>query len=358
MKSIRCHIAVSFLLLALFLTACGSTPSHMETTAELTALQTGSMTASTPYQTGTPLDAAVWNGEYDPDSPIKFYRQIASHMDDKTGWYFQFIREGVKEDPEEYFYTFHGMNMRYRYKDNYWSVSYMQDIGGDGKPVFRRIKSKPGSIHFGTSSEDEHADRDLINDLLNKRLTPEEMIALDPDQYEFRWIDGNMFFDLIREALSNPPIETMTYLDYPMWAMYVDPEYIDGYRFQIGFYCKMGTIDEIYIDVLYKTGTECDDYVQLSDLVEERKADAGQQEAFELIQMVRTEIKKENYFLAQEELYKDKEIGGIDFYRMYAFLNALHTKTADNYFDSQPGIPWLVEEISEEEFIAAGNTVH
>ena len=93
MKSIYCHIAASFLLLALFLTACGAKPSQTETPTEHAALETGSMTASTPYHTKTPLDATVWNGEYDPDSPIKFYRQIASHMDDKTGWYFQFIRE-------------------------------------------------------------------------------------------------------------------------------------------------------------------------------------------------------------------------------------------------------------------------
>ena len=224
--------------------------------------------------------------------------------------------------------------------------------------TFKKIKSKPGTIHFGLGGEDEKADRDVINTLLRKKLPPKELIAEDPDRYEFKLIDKNMFFDLIREALSNPPVENTTYLDWPMWAMQVEPEYMDGYRFQIGFYCKMGLIDEIYIDVLYKTDSRYDGYVQLSDLVEEGKADKGQQEAFELIQNVRSAIKNENLFIAQEEMYKNKEIGGIDLYRLYTFLNAIHTKTDDNYYDLPADAPLIVEEISEEEFIAAGNTVH
>ncbi|MBO4838193.1 MAG: hypothetical protein J5493_02350 [Lachnospiraceae bacterium] len=368
MRKARFSHIVLYILIGLTLTACGSESAHsdsVQSTEEKATLDWGvadgtrdTQSAVASYQTKTPLNVTAWNAPFDPDSQIGFYRQIASHMDDETGWYFQFCREGIKSDPEEYQYICHGMNLRYRYKDNYWDVTYLQDKKGDGTAVFKKIKSKPGTIHFGLGGEDEKADRDVINTLLRKKLPPKELIAEDPDRYEFKLIDKNMFFDLIREALSNPPVENTTYLDWPMWAMQVEPEYMDGYRFQIGFYCKMGLIDEIYIDVLYKTDSRYDGYVQLSDLVEEGKADKGQQEAFELIQNVRSAIKNENLFIAQEEMYKNKEIGGIDLYRLYTFLNAIHTKTDDNYYDLPADAPLIVEEISEEEFIAAGNTVH
>ena len=307
----------------------------------------------------TRIDNTVWTPELDKqDSRIKFYRQTASYMDEESGWYFQFCREGSRLDPTEYFYTFHGLNLRYRYADDNWSVRYIQDQKADGTPVFRRIKTKPGVLHFGQGGPEEKEDREVIDSILHSCPTPEELLKENPDQYEFKIVDKQLFFSLMKEALCNPPSDILTYLDWSMWAMDVEPAYTDGYKFQIGYYMDWGSVDEIYIDVLFKTGTEYNDYVQLSDLVDAGKASSEQQEAFALIQKIRYAIKSKNLFIADEETYKDKIIGDIDFYRLYVFLNSINMNTdADHYGTAESNSPYIEETISEEEFRAAGNVV-
>ena len=138
----------------------------------------------------TRIDNTVWTPELDKqDSRIKFYRQTASYMDEESGWYFQFCREGSRLDPTEYFYTFHGLNLRYRYADDNWSVRYIQDQKADGTPVFRRIKTKPGVLHFGQGGPEEKEDREVIDSILHSCPTPEELLKENPDQYEFKIVD-------------------------------------------------------------------------------------------------------------------------------------------------------------------------
>ena len=134
----------------------------------------------------TPIDNTVWTPALDnQESLVKFYRQTASYMDEESGWYFQFCREGSRLDPMEYFYTFHGINLRYRYADNNWSIRYIQDQNADGTPIFRQIKTKPGVLHFGQGGPEEEEDRKVVNSILRSNPSPEELLKENPYQYKF-----------------------------------------------------------------------------------------------------------------------------------------------------------------------------
>ena len=126
--------------------------------------------------------------------------------------------------------------------------------------------------------------------------------------------------------------------------------------FQIIAAVRTDGIDEVYIDVLYRTGDGYNDYDQLSDLVEAGKASAAQQELFALLQDVRAAIKEQNSFTAMNELLGEKKIEGIDFARLITVLNYLdlgsdadHTELSI-YCDDPAILPWENVTISKEEW--------
>ena len=291
---------------------------------------------------------------------IPFYRHIAWRMDDDTGWYYQFVEEILKDGMEKPVWLFQGINLRYRYHDDYWTYSYVHDKDREGKDVYLRLKAKSGMLWHGEGGKEQQSDRLTISRLFSACPSAIELMRKaeeDRNSYDFETIDRDLFFDLVKEGLSSTacePGDSMLYWEKPSYAMEVEPEYIDGYKFQVCFVMRAGQIGEIYIDVLYSTGDAYNDYVQLSDLIDDWKADEGQYDAFELLQKIRNEIKKENSFLAFAERYKNRTVGEINFARLYSFLCAIHLNDDAQYNNVNEKPPYFIEEISKEEFEAAG----
>lgn len=305
-----------------------------------------------------PADQTETIDDYVDSQSVPYYRHIAAQMDDETGWYYQFIEEVIKSGEIAPHYVFQGFNLRYRYNDAYWSYNYLREQNEDGTYSYYRFKSKSGALRYGEGGEIERNDWKVIDRVFDKSSSGIELIRIaneDRDEYHFEAIDGNVFFDLVSKAMSSPACEPGTsklYWEKPSYAIKVEPYYIDGYKFQICFVMRAGRIGEVYIDVLYPTGDAYNDYVQLSDLIDEWKADEGQYDAFELIQNIRNRIKSEGSFLAFSDRYKERCVGGIDFARLYAFLNAIHLNEDTSYNNNYENPPRIVEEISKEEFDA------
>lgn len=268
-------------------------------------------------------------------------------MDD--GWVFSFIQYTYKdgEDSDLCRYSFFGVNLRYRFDNAYrlleWhekenpnpSVQqyddYLQNPSNSGSDASLYI---PRFLSWGDGSAAQRRDAEKIKAILTNDKEPEDLLALDPADYEFESIDKALFFGLMREALTGAPHEERTDLSY--WEhqavdVLVEPEWEDGYRFQIGFLMSSGCVDEMLIDVLYQTGEGYADYVQLSDLVEAGTATPEQQEAWTLIQSVVEQVKEMDHFLARTDLYRDKIISGIDFNRLLRFLTDLNEAKDDAY---------------------------
>ena len=279
-------------------------------------------------------------GGFDMGWQTKTARRV---MDD--GWVFSFVQYTSKngEDSELCRYQFFGVNLRRRFDDAYVQAELHR--GEDPNPILVRYEDYlqnpaqfadgdvqvelyvPEQLSWGMGSAAQKRDCEKIEAILTNDKEPEDLLALDPADYEFETIDKELFFGLMREALTGAPHEERTdgkYWMHPETEVLAEPEWKDGYRFQIGCLMASGCIDELWIDVLYRTGEHYNDYVQLSDLVEEGAATEEQKEVWTLLQSVTERIKSEEHFLAGTELYQGKALADLDLDRLLRFLTDLH----------------------------------
>ena len=277
------------------------------------------------------------------------------------GWVAQFIyriaSEG-KEDIPYNSYSFTILNMRYRFNEE-WDESVMVDRDRNGNVYYIVHHSISPTKSWFSINERRQADRAVLKELFGRRLMPEEMLELDPASFSFQELDGDLFFRLMKAALTDAqktkkeaPARQQEYF----FDMNVESDYQDGYKYQISYIEQFGYLERIVIDVLYRTGDAYNDYEQLSDLVQNGQADAAQQEAYGLILQIEEAITAQNSFTALQEEYGEKEIGGIDFYRLYTFLTDL--ETGDIYYGNASMLYWPElntpredEELSEEDFM-------
>ncbi len=295
-----------------------------------------------------------WQGEIKrPEQPIPnspaYFTQRASYTDEENDWYYElsFGRQPGLND----FATFIGLDLRHRYEEGRWAEVYQQE--SEDRYMINRVQAT--GIWFGVGSDAEKRDRKLVNEILQKALDPQISGDPDPADYSFEVLDKDLFFDLLEKALAAAPDEwTGKQKNVNLGtSIFVEPEWQDGYRFQIITAVSQSGIDEVYIDVLYRTGDGFNDYVQLSDLAEEGKADALQQELFLLLQDVRAAIKKENSFTAREAVLKEKSIEGVDLGRLITFLQDLERGDLSifgKYHDDPNILPWETVFITKEEW--------
>lgn len=265
----------------------------------------------------------------------RFTRTIAREFQ-KDGWCYSFSYERMKNPLYEFnghiHYTFSAINLRYQYHPDYIMTYYREE--GDRTFVQKYV---PGILIWGNGGIEQKEDTELImNEILVQTRSVADLLSLNPDDYEFKTIDKNLFFRLMKDALSGatePEKETQKqlYVDKPTYAMLSEPEYLDGYKFQVAFLVGMGYVDEIYIDVLFQTGPEYTDYVQLSDMVEGETANEQQLLAFDTIQKIASAIRGTDDFLTSAELYQDLKIEQLDFSRLYMFMKAIHENEYISY---------------------------
>lgn len=261
----------------------------------------------------------------------QFSKKMARVVQD-DGWVYTFdylySKDGQDSDTLIPF-QFYGVNLRYRYNDAYTEVI---NVTENGKNV---TKTVPAVIQLlgGANSQGIKNDMEKVADILgyeNQDVTPEELLAINPDDVVFEELDKDLFFNLIHEALnseSHPEGDNVL----PVYALMTEPEYLNDYKFQIGFVSDMGTVDVIYIDVLYRTGSEYNDYVQLSDMVDNGTASIEQKQAFNLIKSISDGIIRDNNLMYEHSTNKDTKIADIDFYRLYNFLCDIENGNYDKY---------------------------
>lgn len=271
------------------------------------------------------------------DGVASFFRKIAREVTE-DGWVYTFEYEDLKDenadDSDIIKYSFYGINIRYQFNDDYIQVH--EQIIGDQTYTTVIV---PSCMIAGNGPSAESRDMALINNvILDQSLSVEELLALNPDDYKFESINKDIFFRLMREALTGEEHKEntdLTYWDRASWAMMTEPQYIDNYRFQIGYVQGCGCIDELYIDVRYQTGDGYKDFVQLSDLIAAGDATEEQQQVFEMIQIVVKDIKEQENFIASADIYKNKTIGEIEFSRLFAFLQNIHSNQYNQYIADQ-----------------------
>ncbi len=261
----------------------------------------------------------------------KFSKKMARVVQE-DGWVYTFdylySKDGVESDTLIPF-QFYGVNLRYRYNDAYTETINTTE---NGKTV---TKTVPAVIQMlgGANSQGIKNDMKKVADILdyqNCSVTPEELLAINPEDVTFEELDKDLFFGLIHEALNSEPHPEGDNV-LPVYALMTEPEYINNYKFQIGFVSDMGTVDVIYIDVLYRTGDGYNDYIQLSDMVDNGTANEEQKQAFDLIKSISAGIVEDNNLIYEYDANKDKNIADIDFSRLYSFLKDIKNQNYDKY---------------------------
>lgn len=265
---------------------------------------------------------------------VPFYRKVAREVQN-DGWVFSFVNNGLKEedadDSDSIKYQFFGINIRYRYDDRFIkTVTQTTDKGTSLTQLYI-----PGALIWGNGSEGQERDMKLVSSILDNTKTVEELLALNPADYTFEELDKDMFFRLMKTALTSDPQKEGTdqsYWDKPTYAILTEPAYLEGYKFQVAFMQETGCVDELYIDVLYQTGDEYDNYIQLSDLVDSGTATPEQEQAFRLLQNTVKDIKECESFITNAESYRNQLISEIDFSRLYTFLEDIHNNNFELYY--------------------------
>lgn len=264
------------------------------------------------------------------------FRKIARerHSD---GWVYTFEYQDFKDenadDSEMLKYTFYGINVRYTYDEDYIQkrVVYPEDNNPDG--IFTEI-IPPSVLVLGDGSPEEKADMDLIASLLSPDKRVEQLLALKPEDYEFKAVDKEMFFNLMHKALTGEPKKEGTkalYWDKPIYAVLCEPQFISNYKFQVICLHSTGFADVVCADILFKDTQSTTGYIQLSDMVENGTASPGQKQVFEKLIQITAAIEGTDNYLINADEYKELTIDGIDFNRLYVFFENIHNNNFARY---------------------------
>lgn len=270
--------------------------------------------------------------ENDSEDKIEWpFEQKVSYLVEDDGWVYSFsytYDKGGLNDDALIPYNFMGVNLRYRYNEDYvTTVTYMED--GE-----KKTKIVPQTIQVLGEANDSGIKNDMeeIADILKYQageVTTQELLDLTVDDLTFEELDENIFIELVQAALKGEAHKEGNYDYLPQYALLTEPEYLNDYKFQVGFVSSVGCIDVIFIDVLYRTGNDYDSYKQLSDIIDSGTASDEQKKIYNMIEEITTGIVENNNILYALGEYENENIDNIDFSRLYSFLKEIE---ANNYY--------------------------
>ena len=236
----------------------------------------------------------------------------------------------------QYFVPERSTEGRYPYLFNVINMKYAYD---------EKIMEDPNAVQPLRTMQcysEEYSDTGIASDMrkigellgyeMDVPPTKEELLAIDKKSITFEKIDKDMFFEMMEEALTAGYAREEKYSDYPSYAFLHEPAWLNDYRFQIG-YRNCNGIKSVYIELLYKTGSRFNQYVQLSDLVRDGKATEEQKELNKLLEDIEKGIVSENDFLYHINEYKGKKIADVDLSRLADFLKDIESNKINSYLD-------------------------
>ena len=259
------------------------------------------------------------------------FEQKVSYIVEEDGWVYSFsytYDKGELNDDGLIPYNFMGVNLRYRYNEDYvTTVTFMED--GE-----KKTKIVPQTIQMlgEANNSDIKSDMEEIANILKYQggeVTTQELLDLTVDDLTFKQLDENIFIELVQAALKGEVHKEGNYDYLPKYALLTESEYLNDYKFQVGFVSSVGCIDVIYIDVLYRTGNNYDSYKQLSDIIDSGTASDEQKKIYNMIEEITIGIVENNNILYALEEYEDEIIDNIDFSRLYSFLKEIEE---NNYY--------------------------
>lgn len=270
----------------------------------------------------------------DPEPKLQYRR--AFHITDDS-WVYVFINkytEGVADygssDPACIPFIFRGINLRYRYSEDFTRTHEYEDAKGN---LITETVLQSTLILGESNSQAERQDMDTIAkylgyDRTGKLYTTAELLALTPADLQFTYLDPDMFLGLLQECLTAENNPRGEYYNLPSWALFTEPIYLDDYKFQVGLIGGLGTVEVLMLDVLYKTGDGLTDYVQLYDLVKAGTATEEQVTLLNTLQEIEQGVVESNDLQYGIDTYRSSVIADVKLSRLYGMLKNI---MEDNY---------------------------
>ncbi len=271
--------------------------------------------------------------ETQEDAGLSWGRKSAM-LETDDGWFYVFYHNFNKDSQVDNGlipYQFFGVNLKYRYHEDYVTTIQYES---NGQLVEKEV---PAVIQIlgESNSTAIKLDMDEIADVLKYsggEITNEELLSLTTDDLTFEELDEKMFLDLIREALTGEPHKEGKYGYLPGYALLEEKQYLNGYKFQIGFIVTVGCLDAVVIDVLYQTGSGYDEYVQLSDMVASGTATQEQIELYQFIENIENGMLENNDCLYLSSIDSVAyEFSNIDISRLNLFLENIEQGAYSDY---------------------------
>lgn len=263
-----------------------------------------------------------------PEKKERLFFNKYAYFLSNDGWsycfkyqYFTDGREGRELVP----YAFNSINFRYAYSrqimddpDAAQPILKMQVMGDEGcDPALLRDMRKIAA---------------LLCYNMDEKPSVDELLATDRNSLSFEVLDGDIFFDLMTQALTEPQREySDKYVEFPSYAMLAEPAFTDGYKFQIGFRTGNGYVDVLYIDVLYQTGERFNQYVQLSDIIEKGDPTDGQRQLWELVRKITGDVLENNDFTYGMKDYKNTVVDNVNMKRLADFISDISRQSYNKY---------------------------
>lgn len=263
---------------------------------------------------------------------VTFTRTAAREMTD-DGWVYTVEIQRMKDPSLETSgfvrYRFYAINIRSRYDEDFIQTEVHE--GKDSRTISTYI---PAILIWGQGSDAQARDMELINNgVMRQNATAEELLALDESAYEFETVDRSMFFRLMRQALTSQPHaepSDIKLMDKPSYGLLQETEFLDGYKFQVGFIDCMGYADEVFIDVLYEDDGSPVGYIQLSDMVDNGTASNEQVKLFDKIKELCSAIRGTEYYCAKGFDFSEV-IADVEFDRLSGLLKDLDDQDYTKY---------------------------
>ena len=184
-------------LMVLGLCACGKAP-------DASTAVSGSAPVSDPVYTHPALTMPDDTREFAP-TEIRENRRSYELLDGDwvaEFYYYYYPKELFPYEPAPYAYSFAINNMRYRYNEQ-WTESVTKNQDRSGNTVYDVVYSIYPVKSWFSVSDSRRNDLEKLKDLLAQGLSPEQMLALDEDSLQFEELDKDLFFRLMRKALTD-----------------------------------------------------------------------------------------------------------------------------------------------------------
>lgn len=239
-----------------------------------------------------------------PDSPAFTFNEKAIINERENGWYYfsLYSYEDTSNSGPSYYsaFVYNAYNLKYKHIDGY-------DIPIVDKDTGEVVDYAKTSLPYLSLNQDVTSDITNISSYFEGKRLGTSIDMSDLDGLELTYFNKQDFLEIVNNTLAQEPQPDGKYGALPEADIFQEDTPIDGYRWQIGYFCSHGNILAARIELLY----EGDSY--LSDLVADGKATPEQRQIYEASKQLETFILEKQSFLLEAS---PAQLHGVSFKRL------------------------------------------